>query len=924
MKKKEKKVKAEAVKPTILIGNTGKKDENPLLILAVKLIFTYLFTFGILMNFTTIYRIPYGVSTAVEQTLLFVTVFFTLLTLIRKRYVIPAIVLIVGNLFLLGRDRVGEALCVLRDHLLIQLDSRLMSTLQYVPSDSYAFLTQTQDYIAGKNLAMLIVAGFIALIVTLCCYKKFSVPVLLAFISALYAPAFVAEHADYTPYLLVILTAFVGMYSIASSNTIMAGHEKLFGKRREKISEEDRQSVIEKAYRNITQHGRNCLTGVLSAVLALAVALGVQHPFPDGTYLDVKDVINYVVELANDVGEFFSLSFGGDVNGIFSGYFASDNFFINNRIELNAPPNGGTEQILKVYTNSPKPLYLTGDIGVNFNGSSWESIQRLTARNTYISGNTEISESFSNDDIMPIFAMALRVNDYFDPEFLKDDEYAYTMAVSYNPFYDYSSYDLSKSLLDYRYSRVTYLKNTNIVFKPYMPANGNYLQNNEDKFSFYGDSVLRIADSKNWMDRYESDFIVPAGGGLMALAYSYTPDSYSLRTAMRSMGYTDREIEQYLKDKKAYDEYVKQFYMDVPANELENIRRLNSEFQDDIHFELSDYAYADKLCEYLKNNYTYSLTVDNKDGGNTMLGNFLFETRQGHCAMYASAMVLALREHGIPARYITGFSVPAGEYDRDSGAYESIVLENNLHAWVEAYFPNIGWMMFDPTGSGYNGGGGDILTPPTTTPPPVTTTTTTTVRTTPPRTTAPTTTTTAATTPGQESTPPESGPNSGGNGGNGGGTEDEQGGWIWFNPTLILMLLVLLAGALTIIGVHIFFLHLDKKEKRRFIRYGKAAPAAAVKEMYGFIMKLFSITDLAPQGSELPMEYAVRIDELMKVSGMQDNLYQIMEIIEKSEFSENLVTEEDREHILKYTEMLYRLVMDSAGRFKKFYLKLTL
>jgi hypothetical protein len=61
----------------------------------------------------------------------------------------------------------------------------------------------------------------------------------------------------------------------------------------------------------------------------------------------------------------------------------------------------------------------------------------------------------------------------------------------------------------------------------------------------------------------------------------------------------------------------------------------------------------------------------------------------------ASAEVLMLRSIGIPARLAVGFA--QGSYDEDSNTYT--VLRRDSHAWPEVYFPNIGWVEFEPTGN---------------------------------------------------------------------------------------------------------------------------------------------------------------------------------------------------------------------------------
>lgn len=66
--------------------------------------------------------------------------------------------------------------------------------------------------------------------------------------------------------------------------------------------------------------------------------------------------------------------------------------------------------------------------------------------------------------------------------------------------------------------------------------------------------------------------------------------------------------------------------------------------------------------------------------------------RFGHCEYFATAMTLLLRCFGIPARLCAGFLAKKPDA---SGVYE--VTFANAHAWVEAWLPGHGWVMFDPT-----------------------------------------------------------------------------------------------------------------------------------------------------------------------------------------------------------------------------------
>jgi transglutaminase-like putative cysteine protease len=106
----------------------------------------------------------------------------------------------------------------------------------------------------------------------------------------------------------------------------------------------------------------------------------------------------------------------------------------------------------------------------------------------------------------------------------------------------------------------------------------------------------------------------------------------------------------------------------------------------------SPFRYVKAVEAYLADGFTYTesppVAARNLDG-------FLFDAKTGYCQQYSGAMALLLRMAGIPARVSTGFT--AGSYDRRAKEY--VVRDLDAHSWVEAWFPNIGWVTFDPTPS---------------------------------------------------------------------------------------------------------------------------------------------------------------------------------------------------------------------------------
>jgi transglutaminase-like putative cysteine protease len=94
---------------------------------------------------------------------------------------------------------------------------------------------------------------------------------------------------------------------------------------------------------------------------------------------------------------------------------------------------------------------------------------------------------------------------------------------------------------------------------------------------------------------------------------------------------------------------------------------------------------------YLRSHFEYSLEPPRTDYKSPYAA-FLLRTRTGYCQHFAGAMALLLRFNGVPARVAVGFS--PGKKTKD-GTY--IVTRNDAHAWVEVYFPGVGWVPFDPT-----------------------------------------------------------------------------------------------------------------------------------------------------------------------------------------------------------------------------------
>ncbi len=79
--------------------------------------------------------------------------------------------------------------------------------------------------------------------------------------------------------------------------------------------------------------------------------------------------------------------------------------------------------------------------------------------------------------------------------------------------------------------------------------------------------------------------------------------------------------------------------------------------------------------------------------GDNDIDDFLFNTRRGFCAHYASAFTFMARAAGIPARVVVGYQ--GGKWNEEEQYLT--VRQYDAHAWAEAWLEGQGWVRFDPT-----------------------------------------------------------------------------------------------------------------------------------------------------------------------------------------------------------------------------------
>jgi len=149
----------------------------------------------------------------------------------------------------------------------------------------------------------------------------------------------------------------------------------------------------------------------------------------------------------------------------------------------------------------------------------------------------------------------------------------------------------------------------------------------------------------------------------------------------------------------AYPDWVKQRYLQLPKSITPRTRQLAEQITAGLE---TQYDKVIAITNYLRRNIQYVETIEEEPPTNQELIDwFLFDEKKGFCNYYATAEIVMLRSLGIPARWAVGYA--QGELlentspDAPSNPLTYLIRQRNSHAWPEVFFPDLGWVEFEPT-----------------------------------------------------------------------------------------------------------------------------------------------------------------------------------------------------------------------------------
>ncbi len=203
----------------------------------------------------------------------------------------------------------------------------------------------------------------------------------------------------------------------------------------------------------------------------------------------------------------------------------------------------------------------------------------------------------------------------------------------------------------------------------------------------YGAPSLIGADQQIFVDFNRDDQGAMEVQGLRARYVLRAGDNYNVVSQVSTANAEDLRAAS-----TAYPAWLSEVYLQMPDSITAETRQLAAELAAPYD---NPYDKAWAIQSWLRENITYNDQIDAPPDDVEPVHYTLFENREAYCTYYASAMTMMLRSQGIPARIVNGYA--QGEFRPDSNSYR--VKASDAHTWVEVYFPEYGWIQFEPTAS---------------------------------------------------------------------------------------------------------------------------------------------------------------------------------------------------------------------------------
>ena len=99
---------------------------------------------------------------------------------------------------------------------------------------------------------------------------------------------------------------------------------------------------------------------------------------------------------------------------------------------------------------------------------------------------------------------------------------------------------------------------------------------------------------------------------------------------------------------------------------------------------------ASAILNWIVDNFTYDAGPNTPQDGRSVFFN-----KRGSCVGYTHLAIAMLRSVGIPARYVHGYLPPGYDWGISKKYWGVQISGGGYHAWIEVYYPDVGWTFSD-------------------------------------------------------------------------------------------------------------------------------------------------------------------------------------------------------------------------------------
>ncbi len=603
--------------------------------------------------------------------------FSVLFIFVKRRIAVPAIIVVAAWMIWINFEDFWQRFTYFIDEAMLLVEGRFLFPRGYLLHEENRLTPANPLYSEGMLIGSLILCTVFALVCAASMRKRVrTAPSLLLFL-LLCVPRILSETLEINLWFVPVALLFAASVAIEinyiNGLAVVRDSASLY---RKQVRQEERSFIkhtrkapfIKRLGMHFNFYSKYSTSGFYSATafgLALLVGFSV---FGAGKSIDYSGIYSILF----DVGD--ELDADASDEGPIADYFTSPRDDGEADMLNIISPGTGEKSVLDVTFTGDEPIYLRGDIGIDFTGKGWTT----SVGNDQRWLETPMAHSYRPCELN-IFSVLLDV--------LNESG----LSVS------------SESSIS-----IEYLCETDVVFLPAYTADYSYYSN--PNFNVYGDYAVRVSEAAgNYINSVQCTALLHKFG------YDSSEASAVLEEALTVIKQNDLSVNDFYETVipemsgnhdvlENYSSFVESTYTEVPwqlydplvrylkDNGLyDDMFRYSSAIYSEVNDTVRRYNAALTLNDFLRDNYTYSLSAENE--GDDAILHFLNETKSGHCALYASSMTLLLRSVNIPARYCTGFSI----YPDMIIGNRTELKEKNLHAWVEVYLDELGWVTFDPT-----------------------------------------------------------------------------------------------------------------------------------------------------------------------------------------------------------------------------------